>query len=69
MSAGLLKALEGGWRGEGIGEYPPTVAPFGRESAPDYAPVAGAILVEHSIFMGKDSGCTVYLHPEDAKLI
>ena len=24
----VLKAIEGSWRGEGIGEYPPTVAPF-----------------------------------------
>jgi hypothetical protein len=47
---------------------PPTIAPFGRESAPDYAPVPGAVLVEHSIFMGKDVGCTIYLHPEDPRL-
>ena len=28
MTVGLLRALEGHWRGEGIGEYPPTIAPF-----------------------------------------
>ena len=28
MSAGVVKAIEGSWRGEGIGEYPPTIAPF-----------------------------------------
>ena len=28
MSAGLFRAMEGSWRGEGIGEYPPSVAPF-----------------------------------------
>jgi hypothetical protein len=47
---------------------PPTWGPFGREGAPDFAPVSGAILIEHSVFMGKDAGCTIYLHPEDSKL-
>lgn len=70
----LLSYWDGGSRDtfvvvqEGRVFSPPTVAPFGRESVPDYVPVAGAILVEHSIFMGKDSGCTVYLHPADAAL-
>lgn len=45
--------------------YPPTVYPFGGENNPDYQPQAGFALVEHSVFCGKDSGCTVYLHPED----
>lgn len=48
---------------------PPAWAPFGREGAPDYVPVSGAILIEHSIFMGKDAGCTIYLHSSDSKLI
>lgn len=38
------------------------------EDAPDYVPVPGTILVERSIFMGKDSGCKIYLHPADAEM-
>jgi hypothetical protein len=30
-----------------------------------YIPNPDEILVEHSIFLGKDGGCTVYLHPEN----
>ena len=32
---------------------------------PDYIPTPGVCLVEHSIFCGKDAGCTLHLHPED----
>ena len=48
---------------------PPTWAPYGGEGAPDYVPVAGAVLVEHSFFMGKAFGCTIYLHPSDAAMV
>lgn len=43
---------------------PPTLEPFGDKVEP-YIPSAGYALVEHSIFCGKDSGRTVYLHPND----
>jgi hypothetical protein len=71
----LLSFWDGGSRDtyqvvqDGRAISPPTVAPFGRENAPDFVPVPGAILVEHSIFMGKDAGCTIYLHPDDSHLI
>ena len=71
----LLSFWDGGSRDtycvvqDGMVISPPTVAPFGREAVPDYVPVKGAILVEHSIFMGKDAGCTIYLHPDDKGLI
>lgn len=45
--------------------HPPTVYPFGGENNPNYQPQPGFALVEHSIFCGKDGGCTVYLHPDD----
>ena len=67
----LLSYWDGGSRDsyvviqEGRAISPPAFAPFGREDVPEYVPVSGAILVEHSIFMGKDSGCTIYIHPED----
>lgn len=71
----LLSFWDGGSRDtfivmcNGVASTPPTAAPFGREGAPDYIPASGQILVEHSIFMGKDSGCTIYLHPDDRGLI
>jgi hypothetical protein len=71
----LLSYWEGGSRDEfmilqdGRVFPPPTVSPYARKDVPEFVPVSGAILVEHSIFMGKDAGCTIYLHPEDASLI
>jgi len=44
---------------------PPAMAPFGPKVEP-YIPNPDEILVEHSIFLGKDGGCTVYLHPENS---
>ena len=48
--------------------YPPMSAPFSAKAEP-YVPVKGQVLVEHSIFMGKDGGCTVYIHPDDVGLL
>jgi hypothetical protein len=33
---------------------------------PDYQPQPGVALIRHSIFCGKDTGCTVFVHPDDA---
>lgn len=47
---------------------PPMYGPFGKDAVPDYIPASGSILIEHSVFMGKDAGCTIYLHSSDADL-
>lgn len=39
--------------------------PF-RPMADDYIPRAGVVIVEHSVFCGKDAGCTLHVHPDDA---
>lgn len=47
----------------------PTVSPHARKDVPEFVPVSGAILVEHSIFIGKDVGCANCIHSEEVKLI
>lgn len=44
---------------------PPTVYPFGGDNNPDFVPESGVILIEHSVFCGKDVGCTIYTYEED----
>lgn len=42
------------------------VAPWDQTAEGQSCPIPpGAVVVEHSIFCGKDSGLTIYVHPND----
>lgn len=43
---------------------PITVQPFVRDVAPPFVPSSNVLLVEHTIFCGKDLGCRIYVHPD-----
>lgn len=47
---------------------PGTNGPYQKEY-PKFQPLPGLALVRHTIFCGKDVGCTVHLHPEDKEKV